>query len=188
MLALGVMPMLRRQAAGLRHLVLTTAIAAAVLTPLAGLALPSWSLPPQLTAPLFDGDRTTAPNASAVAQPGSAAAPAAFVERAIPSAASPWRLAGLVLGRGRCRQPVRFDLRAGANRMARASRDADQRSRMDLDRHPRLTAPGTASAGAAARDATRDAARHGWAGAPVAAGAIGGAHVARRKDRGGPRS
>ena len=96
MLALGVVPMLRRQAAGLRHLVLTTAIAAAVLTPLAGLALPSWSLPPQLTAPLFDGDRTTAPNASAVAQPGSAAAPAAFVERAIPSAASPWRLAGLV--------------------------------------------------------------------------------------------
>ena len=60
MLALGVMPMLRRQAAGLRHLVLTTAIAAAVLTPLAGLALPSWSLPPQLTAPLFAGDRTTA--------------------------------------------------------------------------------------------------------------------------------
>ena len=47
------MPMLRRQAAALRHLVLTTAIAAALLTPLAGLALPSWSLPPQLTAPLF---------------------------------------------------------------------------------------------------------------------------------------
>ena len=96
LLALGVVPMLRRQSAALRHLVLTMAIVAALLAPLAGLVLPSWSMPPRLTAPLLAGDQAVVTDAAPVGLSQPAAAPATFVERAAATTATTWRIASLV--------------------------------------------------------------------------------------------
>ena len=100
LLALGVMPLLRRQSAAVRHLVLTTAIVGALLAPIAGLVLPSWSLPSRLTAPLFAVAPAPVANAAGAPQPLSAAAPATFAERAASSTAGSWRIVGLVWGVG----------------------------------------------------------------------------------------
>ncbi len=96
LLALCVMPMLRRQSAALRHLVLTTAIGAALLAPLAGLVLPSWSLPPRLTAPLLAVDQAVSADPVTVAPSRPPVVPVTFVERAAATTVTTWRIAGLV--------------------------------------------------------------------------------------------
>jgi TonB family protein len=78
-LALAVLPLLRRRSAALRHLVLAAAFAAAIVSPLAGLMAPSWSLPAALPAALprrpparaTAADRPASPDTRPSLRPGS---------------------------------------------------------------------------------------------------------------------